>query len=433
MVHAHLRQAVLEDGEPTALDDSPRRDGHWGGHAWSHEADLAWAARRAAVTMAAATLRARDGGTGAHSDDVVHLCDAIAEELGVHGHERAELLAAAQLHDIGKVGIPQELLGKRGPLDDQEWDLIRDHTVAGERIVESVPELDEVARLVRHSHERWDGAGYPDGLSGEDIPLGSRIVFCADAFHAIRSDRPYRRGRSARAALDEVRRGAGTQFDPEVADALVKAAGDLRRTVHAGAPGLTTTLRSRRLLSLLLTLAIGGSALAAGGSYVARDDGDRPAGHVAPAATPTSDAAGRDDTPERKPREAAAKARRRGQGGTARAETSRAEDSTANGSSQATRRRAADTPAAGTVERSRHSRAASRRRRVGRLASPGRSGEAPGRPAQPGRPVGGAPGRSEEAPRRPSWAISPPAKAVPLPTGPASSLVPSRPASGKGR
>ena len=429
MVHAHLRQAVLEDGEPTALDDSPRRDGHWGGHAWSHEADLAWAARRAAVTMAAATLRARDGGTGAHSDDVVHLCDAIAEELGVHGHERAELLAAAQLHDIGKVGIPQELLGKRGPLDDQEWDLIRDHTVAGERIVESVPELDEVARLVRHSHERWDGAGYPDGLSGEDIPLGSRIVFCADAFHAIRSDRPYRRGRSARAALDEVRRGAGTQFDPGVADALVKVAGDLRRTVHAGAPGLTTTLRSRRLLSLLLTLAIGGSALAAGGSYVARDDGDRPAGHVAPAATPTSDAAGRDDTP----REAAGKARRTGQGGTATAESSRAEDSTANGSSQATRRRAADTPAAGTVERSGHSRAASRRRRVGRPASPGRSGEAPGRPAQPGRPVGGAPGRSEEAPRRPSWPITPPAKAVPLPTGPASSLVPSRPASGKGR
>ncbi|MGH2742228.1 MAG: HD-GYP domain-containing protein, partial [Thermoleophilaceae bacterium] len=154
--------------------------------------------------------------------------------------------------------------------------MIRHHTIAGQQIVESVPELRDVARLVRHSHERWDGGGYPDGLSRESIPLGSRIVFCADAFHAIRSDRPYRRGRTAQASLDEVERNAGSQFDPEVADALVKSAGQMREPVHAGARGLTATLRSRRLVSLLLTLAIGGSAMAAGGSYVLRDESDPP-------------------------------------------------------------------------------------------------------------------------------------------------------------
>jgi len=219
---------------------------------------VGWAARRAAVTMAAAAIHACDGGTGAHSDDVVHLCDAIADELGVHGDERAELLAAAQLHDIGKVAISHDVLNKPGPLDDREWGLIRQHTVTGERIIQSVPELDGVGRLVRHCHERWDGGGYPDGLSGKQIPLGSRIVFCADAFHASRSDRPYRRGRNAQAALDEIGSSSGSQFDPEVVGALLRAAERLNITVRAGADGLTATLRSRRLVALLLMPTVAG-------------------------------------------------------------------------------------------------------------------------------------------------------------------------------
>lgn len=145
----------------------------------------------------------------------MHLCDLIAEQLGVYGNDRAELLAAAQLHDIGKVGIASDVLNKRGPLDDCEWSLIRQHTVVGERIIQSVSQLEEVGRLVRHSHERWDGDGYPDGLSGEQIPLASRIVFCADTFHAIRSDRSYRRGRSAQAALQEIACAAGSQLDSD--------------------------------------------------------------------------------------------------------------------------------------------------------------------------------------------------------------------------
>lgn len=205
------------------------------------------AARRAAVSLAAAAIHACDGPTGAHSDDVVHLCDAIADELGIHGHERTELLAAAQLHDIGKIGLPPEVLLKPGPLEEGEWALIRQHTVAGAEMVEAVPELRDIAPLVRHSHERWDGGGYPDGLAGEEIPLASRIGFCADAFHAIRSDRPYRPGRPAAVALDEVRRNAGSQFDPQVADALAKSSRQVRDSVSDEA----VTVRSRRLVALL--------------------------------------------------------------------------------------------------------------------------------------------------------------------------------------
>lgn len=235
------------------LAEAPvRRDSDWGAQPRAHEDDLGWAAKRAAVTMAAAMLQACDGGTGAHSDDVVHLCDVIADELGVYGNDRAELLAAGQLHDIGKVGIDPKVLNKPGPLDDHEWNLTRQHTVVGERIIRSVQPLDQVGRLVRHSHERWDGGGYPDGLAGEQIPLASRIIFCADTFHAIRSDRPYRGGRTARAALEEIARAEGSQLDPKVVAALIRAADRLRAIARSGAGGLTATLRSRRLVELLV-------------------------------------------------------------------------------------------------------------------------------------------------------------------------------------
>jgi len=250
MAHSRRPPTFVEDCDLAAGTGPGRRDSDWGAHPRTHEEDLAWAARRAGVAMAAATIHAHHGDTGAHSDDVVHLCSAIAEELGVHGHDRAELLAAAQLHDIGKVVIPRAVLDKPSPLDAREWALIRGHTVTGQQIIESVPELHEVARLVRHSHERWDGGGYPDRLSAEQIPLASRIVFCADAFHAIRSDRPYRQGRPAQAVLEEVKRNAGSQFDPHVADALAKAAAHKRDTDHAGAGDPTVGLRSRRLASL---------------------------------------------------------------------------------------------------------------------------------------------------------------------------------------
>ena len=216
---------------------------------------------RAALAVAVASLEARDRATAAHSDDVVTLCESIGARLGLSDEQLDRLTAAAQLHDVGKLAMPTEILNKSGPLDDDEWAIIREHTVIGERMLRSVPEMGAVANMVRHSHESWDGSGYPDGLAGEEIPLASRIIMCADAFHAIRSDRPYRAGRSADEALKEVRSRAGQQFDPRVVSALVAVARDVRR-----AAGTNAALpRPRKLAALLAALALfgGGSAYAA--------------------------------------------------------------------------------------------------------------------------------------------------------------------------
>jgi len=223
------------------------------------------AGREAATRIAHATLTASSKETAAHSEDVDVIAEGICEHLGIVGRERRDILTAARLHDIGKVAVPDSILHKPGPLDPDEWAVIRTHTEVGDEILRSVPALAGVARLVRHSHERWDGEGYPDGLAGEDIPLGSRIVFCADSFHAIRSDRVYRRGRSASAALREVQAGSGSQFDPEVVAALV----GLRRDLQGSTRGLAMTGRSGRLVALLLVVScgMGGAALAHSGLF----------------------------------------------------------------------------------------------------------------------------------------------------------------------
>jgi putative nucleotidyltransferase with HDIG domain len=227
------------------------------------EADLAPAhdARGIAAEMGYAMLLASSAETAKHCDDVVVLTRALCEQLEVGGTAREDALVAARLHDIGKASIPRELLEKPGPLTASEWELMREHTVKGEAILSSITELGDIAKMVRHSHERWDGNGYPDGLAGEEIPLGSRIIFCADAFHAIRADRPYRRGRPAPQALAAVIAGAGTQFDPRVVEALEEVFADLRlhRTAERSAGA-----GSGRLLALLLTLTLGcvGSAAA---------------------------------------------------------------------------------------------------------------------------------------------------------------------------
>jgi HD domain len=136
---------------------------------------------------------------------------------------------------------------------------MRRHTVIGQEILSSVPELADVGRLVRHSHERWDGRGYPDELGGSEIPLGSRIIFCADAFHAIRCDRPYRAGRSAAEAVAEIKRCAGSQFDPTVATALEEVVRDRQRRPRGAG--------SSRLFALLMCLVVGGA-----GTAIARSD-----------------------------------------------------------------------------------------------------------------------------------------------------------------
>ena len=177
--------------------------------------------RRDAIVGLATTLLERDRYTGDHSEAVVKLTVRVAEALALNPDEVARVETAALLHDVGKVGIPDSILHKDGPLDDNEWVLMKEHPVIGERILRAIPGLGVVARIVRHEHERWDGDGYPDGISGDQIPIGSRIILACDAYHAMTSDRPYRKAMSHGEALKDLRKNAGTQFDPQVVEALL--------------------------------------------------------------------------------------------------------------------------------------------------------------------------------------------------------------------
>src|SRR3954447_4052727 len=159
-----------------------------------------------------------------HVLDVGALAREVAAELGIPEQEHAEIVHGAELHDVGKIAIPESILHKPGPLTDDEWTYMKRHTLIGERFLLSVPALRAVGRLVRSSHERWDGAGYPDGLRGEDIPLGARIISVCDAYDAMVTDRPYRKGTDTDSALTELRRCAGSQFDPSVVEAFCAVA-----------------------------------------------------------------------------------------------------------------------------------------------------------------------------------------------------------------
>jgi diguanylate cyclase (GGDEF)-like protein len=169
------------------------------------------------------TLGERDRDLGAHNREVGHLAEATARKLGMTPERVEEVSRAAELHDIGKVAIPDDILFKPGPLSDEEWVTMKLHTVIGERILTAAPALAPIGRLVRSSHEKWDGTGYPDGLVGEDIPMGARIVSVADAYEAMTADRVYRKGLGEAAARQELLDCAGTQFDPAVVDAFLLA------------------------------------------------------------------------------------------------------------------------------------------------------------------------------------------------------------------
>jgi HD-GYP domain-containing protein (c-di-GMP phosphodiesterase class II) len=169
-----------------------------------------------------------------HPTDVPELARDVSRRLGLAPEELDVVVRTAKLHDVGKMAIPDAILSKPGPLDGEEWDYVRQHTLIGERIVAAAAPLAPVARLVRSSHERWDGGGYPDGLRGEAIPPGARIVFACASFDAMTRERPYAPSRSPREALAELRRCSGTQFDPEVVEALVAAVNE-RLATHAPA------------------------------------------------------------------------------------------------------------------------------------------------------------------------------------------------------
>ena len=166
-----------------------------------------------------------------YGDGVVALALEVGRRLALAPDELDELASVAQLHDLGKLAVPDEILSKPGPLDEREWEFIHRHTVVGERILRASPAFWKVATLVRSSHENWDGTGYPDGLAGEQIPLVARIVRACDALVAMATERPYRRALPIEAALEEVERCSGTQFDPHVARILVA---HVREQLEAG-------------------------------------------------------------------------------------------------------------------------------------------------------------------------------------------------------
>ena len=190
--------------------------------------------------MLLTAVQARDSYTAVHSRQVVTLARAVAERLDLDHAEIEVVEGAALLHDLGKIAVPDAILRKHGPLADHEWALMRQHPVVGAQMVASIAELEHLAPAIRAEHERWDGRGYPDGLAGEAIPLASRITFVCDAFHAMTSDRPYRRALSHAAAVEGIARESGRQFCPSAAGALLEVlrAEEAERpsTDAAGAP-----------------------------------------------------------------------------------------------------------------------------------------------------------------------------------------------------
>src|SRR5262249_35786670 len=167
-------------------------------------------------------LEEDDEYTGHHTEDVVELTVKVAEEMGVDEDTLREAEMGALLHDIGKIAVPDEIINKPGPLNDEEWAIMKTHTVEGERMLQQVGGLlSSVGIVVRASHERWDGGGYPDGLVGQAIPVAARIISACDAFNAMTTDRSYRKALPLEVAIAELHANSGTQFAPEVVDALV--------------------------------------------------------------------------------------------------------------------------------------------------------------------------------------------------------------------
>lgn len=173
------------------------------------------------VNIVLKALREKDVYTQEHSVRVVDYALKIGESMGLDKEQLRELELAAVLHDIGKIGIPDRILKKPGRLTKEEYATMQGHSTRGEEMLNGIKDLDFYKKYVRSHHERYDGFGYPDGLKAENIPLISRIIFVADTFDAMTSDRPYRKGMATDIAVDEIIRCSGTQFDPKVVDAFV--------------------------------------------------------------------------------------------------------------------------------------------------------------------------------------------------------------------
>ncbi len=177
------------------------------------------------IEALAGALEAQDRYTSDHAHALAEMAVELGTALGLDEDALRELELAALFHDIGKIGVPSEIIRKPGPLTPEERRIVNEHTLIGEQILAPVAFLDSIRPIVRSCHERWDGSGYPDGLAGEDIPLAARIVFVCDAYYAMTTDRPYRRALSEGEAVRRLKLASGTQFDPAVVAAFL----DVRR------------------------------------------------------------------------------------------------------------------------------------------------------------------------------------------------------------
>jgi HD-GYP domain-containing protein (c-di-GMP phosphodiesterase class II) len=176
------------------------------------------------VEALANALEANDEYTSSHARWITDMALEVGRELGLDANSLKRLELGALFHDIGKIGIPSTILLKPGPLTKRERTIMETHPELGERILAPIARLEAVRPIVRHCHERWDGKGYPDTLAREDIPVESRVIFVCDAFHAMTTDRPYRKAMSFEEACKELEGGAGTQFDPDVVAAFLRLA-----------------------------------------------------------------------------------------------------------------------------------------------------------------------------------------------------------------
>jgi two-component system, cell cycle response regulator len=219
--------------EADTPSDALRRADH---RMYARKASRRGSARLQSHAVLLQVLEEAEPDLGEHLRGVTYLSVEVARALGLDAEAVDEVARAAQLHDVGKVAVPDDILRKPGPLDDDDWRFVREHTIVGQRILAAAPALAPVGRIVRATHERWDGRGYPDGLGGDAIPLGARIISVCDAYDAMTTDRPYRRAMPAELAIAELRASAGTQFDPVVVETFVSTLRSPRRTMRVASP-----------------------------------------------------------------------------------------------------------------------------------------------------------------------------------------------------